>query len=367
MIIVLLYLFQSIYSTTIEEVIQFISEINYKENKDEMITVYGWQFYYQHEMRTNVIGYLSENLTITENIAPLGNYNRPGDKHEKKYICVHDTGDSEYTAKQWSQTVYNGWNEQSNSAYLASFQYVIDNNDCYHNIPDDERARHAGDGERLYEEFPTGIYGTNEDPIITIENGYFKIDDQITSIQSPLKNGKPSTTEDINDQGIRCFLKDGEYYMGNTWLGDEYPTISNTGGNTNSIGIETCINYGSDVFYSWQRLAKLVAQLMDENNLTIRDVVGHHYFSGKHCPQTMREAGMWNYFKTLVSFEFKMRKFIQEGFSFKFISHDLEYLNNSGRVIKTPEIDKEISFSVIISKDGIEKEMIFSSIIKAKE
>ena len=238
-------------------------------------------------------------------------------------------------------------------SYEASYNYVLDNKDVYHNIPDNEESWHAGDGGRAYTLTPSGVYGTDKYPEITITtDGYFAINGEKSTILAPTNKGKILTTADINDCGIRCVIEEGQYYLGNTWYSETYRKISNGGGNKYSIGIESCIVEGEDVYYTWQRLAKLVAKLMDENNLTVDDVVPHHYFSGKHCPQTMREAGMWLHFKNLCQIEYDILQFIQEGYEVSFTSGNPEFVNNSGRVIKTANSVKNVSYTITVSKDG---------------
>lgn len=46
----------------------------------------------------------------------------------------------------------------------------------------------------------------------------------------------------------------------------------------NSIGIETMVNQGSDLYLTWQKTAKLVAHLLIDNNLTIM-MLNHTTFS----------------------------------------------------------------------------------------
>ena len=79
----------------------------------QRIMVYGWQKKYEFDMYESISKHLFEEYEIIENIAPITNVNRPGTKAEKYYICVHDTGDAEYTAKEWSETVYNYFNKQN--------------------------------------------------------------------------------------------------------------------------------------------------------------------------------------------------------------------------------------------------------------
>lgn len=351
--------------TSLNEVLDYFVSVAKSNNIVKNIKVTGWQRIYQYELKTSVIGYLFEDLVITENIAPLGNGVRPGTIYKKEYICVHDTGDVDYSAKDWSDTVYNNFNSSTGQEYGASYQYVIDNKDCYHNIPDNERSYHAGDGNRTYEEVPSGVYGTNEHPEITItDDGYYAIDGKKSTIVAPTYNGKILKTTDINDYGVRCVINNGQYYLGKTWYSETYRKIGNYGGNNNSIGIESCITEGEDVYYTWQRLAKLVAKLMDENDLTIDDVVTHHYFSGKNCPQTMREAGFYMHFKELVQIEYQILQFIKMGYKVSLESNNPEYVNNSGRVLKTTPIAKVVSYRIIVEKDGVQDSVVLTTTVQ---
>ena len=352
--------------SSMNEVLQYFVSIAESNNIVKNIKVTGWQRVYSHELRTSVIGYLFEDLVITENIAPLGNGVRPGTIYKKEYICVHDTGDVDFTAKDWSDTVYNNYNPLTGKTYGASYQYVIDAKDCYHNIPDNERSYHAGDGNRTYEEVASGVYGTEKYPTITITtDGYYAINGEKSTIIAPTgSNGEILETSDINDYGIRCVVRDGQYYLGKTWYDTTYRKIGNYGGNNNSIGIESCVTEGDDIYYTWQRLAKLVAKLMDENDLTIDDVVTHHYFSGKNCPQTMREAGFYMHFKKLVEIEYTILQFVKQGYKLSFESNNTEYVNNLGRVIKTTPVAKTVSYTITVEKDGITNSITLSSVIQ---
>jgi hypothetical protein len=66
------------------EVMDYISSsvINYKI-KVKNIRVWALEDYYRHELIPSVSLYLFEDIKMIENIAPEGNPNRPGDKHEK--------------------------------------------------------------------------------------------------------------------------------------------------------------------------------------------------------------------------------------------------------------------------------------------
>lgn len=328
------------------------------------IKVYGWQKTYDYHLVSSASMYLFEELNITDNMVEKGKYNRPGDILPKHYITVHDTGDSDatHTAKFWSETVNKGYWEQG--AYKASFQYVVGNDGIYHQIPDNEVAYHAGDGTKeSYVLLDSGVRGNNDKPIISInEDGYYVIDGKKSVIKAPLayieESGKvvlnrKALTSDINTQGILCKNINGLYYLGNTYFNQTYQKIANRGGNNNSIGIESCINENSDIYYTWHLTAKLIAKLMDENHLTIDDVVQHHYFSGKNCPQTMRENEMWHHFIEMVKFEYQILLFQKEGYLIKFIPLS-NNLKSNGRITKEGRIHFKLEVTYQNQTEAVE-------------
>ena len=321
---------------TKEEVMEYISTIVNQNCLIKDIKVWALKDTWDHQLKPSVAKYLFEEIDMIEHIAPEGNPNRPGDTHEKVYICVHDTGDFSFGAKQWSDAVYNAKIGQTD--YIVSYQYVVGNDGYYHNIPDNETAYHAGDGAQegsWFEEYPTNLQGINEKPYVMIStDGYYMLDGQKSNISAPTNDeGKILTRDYIDDLGIYTSLKNGQYYIGKTWYSETYDRIANHGGNTHSIGIESCVNKGSDIYLTIQRLAKLVAKLLDENNLGFDRIVQHHYFSGKDCPQTMRTEGYWEHFLDLVKAEYQMLMYKKMGFNFEFETYNMNYVDKLGRVI----------------------------------
>ncbi len=366
-------------TSSIKDVMAFISSQLLPDIRPRQIKVYtgiDWDYL----MIQSVSKYLFEDMEVVENLAPKGQVNRPGNVYDKYYICVHDTGDHSNGAKFWSDVVKTA--KIGKRDYVSSFQYVVGNDGYYHMIPDNEIAFHAGDGhteESIFGIIPSGVFINEmkgEKPKIEIdEEGYYLINDVKSTIKSPTnEKGEILKTEDINDLGIYSELRKVEnqentyeYYLGRTWYNPIFSKISNYGGNLNSIGIETCVNVNSDVYYSWQKVAKLVARLMEDNNLTIDDVVQHHYFSGKDCPQTKRHAGLWEFFKTVVSVEYQMLQYQKMGYSFEFKSNS-ELVNEKGRVIKAVDEETVVEYTIIVKdKEGNTLEEKFSSFIYPKE
>ena len=353
---------------------QLLSEI--KPRQIKVFTGINWDYL----LLPSVSKFLFEDIDIIDNFAPKGQVNRPGNKYEKHYICVHDTGDHTFGAHQWSDIVKNA--KIGKREYVASFQYVVGNDGYYHNIPDDEVAHHAGDGhteESLFGVIASGVIieqkkidKINKPKIEINGEGYFTIDGEISKIKAPTNstdNGKILTTKDINDLGIYYELKEidkhkYEYYLGRTWYNPIFEKISNYGGNFNSIGIESCVNINTDVYYTWQKVAKLVAKLMQENSLTIDAVVQHHYFSGKNCPQTIRTAKLWDYFKSLVLIEYQMLQYKNQGYSFELIPENFKFVNRKGRILKKVEIPTTINYLIIVkNKNGKSLTKKFSSLL----
>lgn len=342
-----------------DEILKYFVENSIETIIAKNIVVTGYQFTYQYRLLSSVTNYLYEPFVINNEYYPITNQygNRPGIIYPKYYITVHDTASSASSATARAHAKY-----VSEGGGNTSWHYSSGNDGIFHQIPDNENAYHAGDGGRPYKLFNTNVLATTKYPEITISlDGYYEVNGTKTDILAPKDpNGKILSTKDINGEGIRTVIIDGYYYLGNTYYNETYHLISNAGGNNNSIGIETMVNQGSDIYYTWQKTAKLVAHLMVENNLTIDDVKPHHFFSGKNCPQTMRDNGLWPNFKKLVEFEYEILTKYHE-YSISFESHNPEYLNNLGRVIKQDTYTKTVTYTITVTKNNVSKSVTLST------
>lgn len=61
-------------------------------------------------------------------------------------------------------------------------------------------------------------------------------------------------------------------------------------GNTQSIGIELCVNSDGDYMKTIHNAIELVKYLMKKHNIPISNVVQHNKWSGKNCPQLIRSS-----------------------------------------------------------------------------
>ena len=331
-------------------------------------STYGPEFSenpYYADILGSVNNYLFEELDITEMIVPETNDNRPAIVRDKAYIVVHDTGT--YT----NALAYNFANNMHSTSSDTSWHYTVGNDGIFHTIPDNEAAFHAGDGRREYELEATGIKATTsaEDALIEInEQGYYTINGNDTKLRPYiLENGVEKQdpniykTSQINSQGIRCVVKDGYYYLGKTWFSSDYQFIANYGGNRNGIGIESSVSLGTDYYYTWQKLAKLVACLMDQNNLTINDVKGHHFFSGKPCPQVILWNDSWNHFIELVKTEYEIRTTYKD-YTIQ-LSFDNSTLMDSNGRLNRENNSNCITYTITVKKGNESHSITLSSLV----
>lgn len=85
-------------------------------------------------------------LKIYEDIVPTkGNKVRPGTKRDKKWIVIHETGNTSKGANAKGHSAYIKNLAIANNTY-KSWHYTVDDECAYHHIPDDEVAWHASDG-----------------------------------------------------------------------------------------------------------------------------------------------------------------------------------------------------------------------------
>ena len=106
-------------------------------------------------------------------------------------------------------------------------------------------------------------------------------------------NGSTSWHYTVDDHEIYQHLPDNEvgWHCGD---GREGP------GNLTGLGIELCVNPEGDFDSTFDNAAKLTAYLLDAYDLTLEDVRQHYDFSGKNCPEQIRQQNRWEEFLDLV-------------------------------------------------------------------
>lgn len=319
---------------------------------------YGNLESYEYTAISNSYGFINFHGTMTytfhENWIPVGRGNRPGTKQPggTQYIAIHDTAGT-----QSSSDAANNSSWCTNPTNGTSWHYTVDCKSVWQQLPTDEIAYHAGDGRtRSFALIDTGMPATSAIPVVTLENGYYHINGVKTNVTPFVLDPEDSSnhlavplTADLNQQGVLCEIgENGNYFLGRTYINSDYNLIANYGGNTNSIGIESCVNTGADYGDTARILANFVAQLMIENNLEINRVRGHHYFSGKPCPNAILLAGWWSEFLDLVAYEkFAMENF--EDLTFAWTTSE-EMLTPTGKINKKATAGTELEYAVKVTK-----------------
>ena len=345
-------------------------------------------------------------------------FNQPFVKNDMFYASANEKNTTwgpmesiEFITVHYTGNMSKGANAYANANYFAgsndvSIHYATGNDGIYYCTDESKSAWHAGDSGSMdvvgkFQWHDTGVeYKEGEDLLhveVTASNdGYYEIFGQKTTIKVPTPwNYKDRNTDHIlnadgtysskagfsysfknrpiesffNDMGLPVKVENGKYYMGTTWwcYTQVYEgRICSTGGNYNSIGMESCVDLGSDLWLTWHITAQLVADIMIRHDLDITRVHGHHFFAGKDCPQPMLENNLeiWWEFLDLVEAEHtKMSEF--EGYEFSMTSNS-EYINDKGRVVSQPLTSQVVTYTVTV-KNGDKVETIeLASILEGR-
>ena len=293
------------------------------------------------------------------------------------FITVHYTGSmgkgdtAEAIAKYFAKPL---------SSVKTSIHYTTGNDGVFKGIDEEYRAAHAGDDGSIdtvekfeYRDTPVEVLPTDPlFPVVSItKNATFAINGRDTGIKVPeeTKFGRGYVTENkwLNNMGLAVNIKDGKYQLGTAWWCYTQVwegRICSNGGNRNSIGIESCVNEGSDLWYTWQKTAQLVADIMLRRNIDITHVKGHHFFSAKNCPQPFleRELKLWWEFIDLVQAEYQ-KILIANQYEFKLIENS-DFIDNKGRVIKQGKYPTLITYKVEIKNGNNIETIELSSIVE---
>ena len=84
----------------------------------------------------------------------------------------------------------------------------------------------------------------------------------------------------------------------------------------------------------------------------------HRDFSGKNCPQTLIRAGLLPVFEEFADIEYLVRLHHHDA-DITFVSHNPEYLDDHGRIIKMPDRALTVSYTVNVTVDGVTHERVF--------
>ena len=249
----------------------------------------------------------------------------------------------------------------ANPVNQVSFHFGIGNDGVWSSLPEEYAGYHAGTGKSKTTWIASGVMVEETDPEFaktSLESdGYFYINGRRTNQQNTT-DGKV-----LSEMGFATKIVNGEYYMTNMRFDSTYQRICSSGGNYNTIGIESSVAIYSDLWLTWQYGAQLCASLLLKYNLPLTQLVGHNFWSGKWCPQPMLEYDLeiWYMFVEYVRQQMEYFKNYSD-YALTFNSTS-SYLKSNGRVASLPEYSKCVKYDVTYTKGGVTKTVTLSSIV----
>ena len=311
-----------------------------------------------------------------------------------EFITVHYTGNMVSGADADNNCSY-----FNNLEYRASIHYVTGRTNL-----SDLTGQSSGYNPDAYYAFAglnekyAGWHATNADPAIWDDTGLTVLDsDPLTPIISISSNNKYTingreTTISIptppsgyqvngnvltvggkqytvfNQYGLVTKVVDGKYYLARTHWGTQRDPkcICTCGGNKNSIGIESCVDKGSDLEHTWHVTAQLVAELLVKYDLSFDRVVGHHFFSGKDCPQPFLERDMklWYEFMDMVKAEYELlTKYSTAKITCKAVNGD-GILRDNGLLVQD-ENAHCVTYEVTVNVGGVEQKITLATVVES--
>lgn len=281
------------------------------------------------------------------------------------FITFHYAADMPYSANYSLRGGYNlaSYNKSCNTnGTSASWHYSTGNDGVWACQNEAYGAWHAGTSKTM-KWYPSGvttsqvgkdIYSTD---VTLNSDNYFYIAGVKTKVQNTTGYSK------LNGMGLAVKLVGNEWYIGGAYYNSSYKYISSLGGNNNSIGIESSVRKGSDLWLTWHYSAQLCANLLLKYDLPIQRLVGHHFFSGKWCPQPMLENDLEIWYEFVGMVEQEMEYFKNySNYELSFSSNS-KYVNNLGRVTSLPAYDECITYTVTYKTGSTTKTVTLSSII----
>lgn len=301
---------------------------------------------YYTDIYGSVSKVLYEDLLINKDYLKKGNSssNHGGKIDNIDFITIHYTGNMKKGTNALNHAKY------FSTSKTTSIHYIVGNDGIYQTLSEEYIAYHAGASSKMTWH-KTGVKNDYKTPTFSIsKKGFFTINNIETTVKVPYEKtyGYVTNSRYLNKIGLAYKIIDNEYYIGGSrWIYTQVKEgrICSVGGNNNSIGIETCVDEGSDLWYTWQKTAKLAASLLIKYNLDISRVVPHHFFSGKDCHQPFltNNLELWNEFIKLVEAEYIYQTKLKN-INIKFISNNLNTVNELGRIIN-PQ-NKNISYTI---------------------
>ncbi len=256
----------------LEEFLTYLIPTEIKAHHNYVYKEYGDEYYLHHQVEVNTGGVL--NLIDGKDIYINQTY-------------YNDIAKNGYKNKIWYNTTHRGVGSGVSQATLDEY-------------------------------FGEGYVIPNEENIfwIVVHESGMPLPGQDAQVLAELQYNNVNVSDSYREASWHYQVDEGVIYQSfddnfELWhAGGTYTWLSY--GNTNSIGIEMCINADGNYDGSMRHDAKLVAHLMHKYNLGIQNVKRHYDFAGKECPSYMIRTDRYNEFIEYVNQEYYAMKYLKD-------------------------------------------------------
>jgi len=277
------------------------------------------------------------------------------------FVTFHYGADTPYAAS----AVLNGGKNLASYGKTASnlsYHFGTGNDGAWASFNEAYTTYHAGSGSAKTYWYASGVYVKSTDPkypVTTLgSDGYFYINGQKTSRNNTVKSGAK-----LSESGFATKVVNGQYYLPNFRYDSTYARLCTSGGNQNSIAIESSVRNGSDLWLTWHYSAQLCAYLLNKYDLEMTRLVTHNFWSGKWCPQPMLENDLeiWYIFRDMVEKELERRQSFN-GAALS-LSSNSSYIKSNGRISSRPTYSQCVTYDVTYTYGGETKTVTLSTIL----
>lgn len=341
----------------------------FKDTRERQVTKTTITYYgakdYDVPLYNPIFRYLFDDPLVidTSLMLPDEHGSHPNKTASVEYVVLHDTANTNSGAKGNAQYMYNDPG--------VSWNYTVGNDGWYKSLDDNKVSWHGSAGSTTFGSTDTGIPAINpwERTRLTIsDDNYFMIKGMKTDFKVPDYPGVEDQRYEFPRMGVWPIIIDGTYHIPDLRQRNEgsmhLPHIVLDGSNYNGIGIETAVDSSSDVWLTWHRTAKLVAQLLLNNNLLLDRVTYHNTFNNKECPKTAYRSGNIENWYELIKFEYFIAKYFAD-FEFELTSLTPNFLDSKGRVNPSLPANSFVDYTLkITDPEGNVKEETFRTSTK---
>ena len=122
------------------------------------------------------------------------------------------------------------------------------------------------------------------------------------------------------------------------------------------------VNTSNDMYDTYQRTAKLVADILIRNNLDLTRVKQHNTWTGKNCPQSIIAGNYWEDFMKMVEIEYILAKDYSD-VKITMTPDNTDIIDETGRVKNAPEVATTVGYTITVTSGSTTKSIKLYSVV----